>query len=82
MRRTIVALVLVIAGRAEAESSLSLKVSLTGLYYTEQEQAPPPGVLASPIQLAFVDARTVLDARNLGNRVDVRFDARARGTGD
>lgn len=82
MRLTVALLLLLLAGQAEAQSSVSLKVSLTGLYYTEQEQAPPPGVLASPVQLAFFDARTVLDARNLADRVDLRFDARVRATGD
>lgn len=82
MKTLTAALLLMLVGRAEAESTLAFKVSLTGLYYTEQEESILPAVLASPVQLAFIDARTWLDAQNLANRLDVHFDARARGTGN
>lgn len=72
-------------GEEAPPPSVKGRVSLTGNYYFEQEQ-PVDGalfpVLASPTQLAFLDARASLLALNLGGRVDIRFDGRARITQD
>lgn len=66
-------------GRDALPQRLSGRVSLTGVYYAEQEVGASSG-LASPTRLAYGDLRLMLNGNRLARRVDLRLDLRLRGT--
>lgn len=74
-------------GAARADSVFTGRVSLTGFYYTESDGIDPNNEpdrkRATTASLAFGDLRLTLNAlRAARGRLDFRFDARVRGTGD
>ncbi len=74
----IVALLLM-AGAAQAAPSFSGTLSLTGVYYDE-EQSDSARQLASTGRLLYGDLRLVFNAQGLADRLDLHFDGRIRFT--
>ena len=81
----------VLAGSAEraahADAVFTGRVSLTGFFYTENDGVNPSNdpskKIATTANLGFGDLRLTLNALRMGHgRVDFRFDARVRLTGD
>lgn len=77
----------VLPGVARADSVFTGRVSLTGFYYTESDGIDPNNEpdrkRATTANLAFGDLRLTLNALRVAHgRLDFRFDARVRGTGD
>lgn len=83
--KKVLPIILACAGVADAKPAVNGKVSLTGLYYIEQDlpsSANGLPVLASPAQLGFGDARFLLNANRLiRDRLDIRIDMRVRASG-
>jgi hypothetical protein len=71
---------LLVAGAAQAAPSYTGKLSLTGLYYGE-EQSDSPRQFASTGALLYGDLRLLFSAQRIADRLDLRFDARVRVTG-
>ncbi len=74
-------------GVAHADSVFTGRISLTGFFYTESDSIDPNNEperkRATTANLAFGDLRLTLNAlRAAKGRLDFRFDARVRGTGD
>lgn len=72
---------------AQADSVFTGRVSLTGFFYTESDGIDPNNEpdrkRATTANLGFGDLRLTLAAlRAAKGRLDFRFDARVRGTGD
>lgn len=67
---------------AQARGTLTARLSLTGLYYQEQDLEPTDTApLAALARLGMADARVVLDGRSLRDRLDLRLDLRTRLSG-
>jgi hypothetical protein len=86
-------LVAMLLGAATARAQdqkdrFNIRLSLTGMYLTEQELTTrPTGVgreaqVASPFELGYGDLRVVIDGRRLPGRFDLHLDGRVRATGD
>ena len=74
------------AAPAAAEPVFTGKVSLTGLYYTEDDGQSDPNAVsnrsATTANLGFVELRGLVEGKRLwGDRLDLRLDLRLRFTG-
>ena len=84
MRRAILVALLLAPAAARAQDlgeQFSIRLSLSGLYLTEQQSADAPeNKQAAPFSLGYGELRAVIDARRLSNRVDLHLDGRVRAT--
>ncbi len=79
-------LLLVFGGSAQAQDlrdRFNVRLSLTGMYMVEQQEAATPAdKAASPFQLGFADLRLTIDARRLPGKFELHLDGRVRITGE
>jgi hypothetical protein len=89
-RLAILALVLFpsVARAQDLKDRFNIRLSLSGMYATEQQSAFPMGPMGtneaqvmSPYALAWGELRAVIDGRRLPGSFDLHIDARARITG-
>jgi hypothetical protein len=70
------------AGAQDLRDQFNVRLSLSGLYLTENEKGPNGAdAQKSPFQLAYGDLRAVLDGRRIGKRLELHIDGRVRVTG-
>jgi hypothetical protein len=93
MTRALVVIAVLVGGAGAAQAQdlkdrFNIRLSLTGMYMTEQELAQRPmgvgreAAVASPFSLAYGDLRVTVDARRLPGKFDLHLDGRVRGTGE
>jgi hypothetical protein len=92
MKRLGLAILAVLSLSASARAQdlkdrFNIRLSLTGMYLTEQQTALPMGVgreaqVASPFELGYGDLRAVIDARRLPGNFELHLDGRVRLTGE
>jgi hypothetical protein len=74
---------LLLAAAARADENFHLRLSLTGVFVAEHQQADAPEHdISSPYYLGYADLRAVLDARRLPGRLELHLDGRVRVTED
>lgn len=67
---------------ALARGRLTARITLTGLYYQEEDAGPADAQpQASQARIGLADARLLLDGRSLRDRLDLRLDLRGRVSG-
>jgi hypothetical protein len=77
-----------VARAQDLKDRFNIRLSLTGMYMTEQDlgQRPmgigPEATVASPLSLAYGDLRVTIDARRLPGKFDIHLDGRVRATGE
>jgi hypothetical protein len=92
MRALLVAVLLMgasgVARAQDLKDRFNIRLSLGGMYMTEQELATKPAgtvgetLASSPLSLAYGDLRLTMDARRLPGKFDFHLDGRVRVTGE
>jgi hypothetical protein len=71
------------ANAQDLKDRFNLKLSLTGFYSTEQQDASAPELRnAAPFSLGYGELRAALDARRLPGKFELHLDARVRISGE